>query len=216
MSQKVLGINTRTEIATGYGPAKTIATISHAVEGVVGATAHGFADGDIVVLAVPSGMVELDGQAARIKGVDTDHFTLEGVDTQTLSDHAGGTATVQKVTTWQTLSDASQISAPSAQANRINTTTLLDVQQQEQFGLPGAVQGSITAFFNPLSPATAELRKATESNQARVLRVTFQNGVKWIQNAYWSGGDGFDLQQGAAATQQIGFTSIKRGVFYAA
>jgi hypothetical protein len=215
MADKILGINTRVEIATAFAVAVSITGITKANPGVVTANAHGYANGDVIVLSADSGMVELDGQAVRVANVTTNTFELEGLDTTDYSTHSGSTTTAKRVTTWQTLSQATQVSAPSSEANRIDVTTLLDTMRREQFGLPGAVQGSISAFFDPLSAATAEVREATQKNQARVMRVTFQTGLKWVQNAYWSGGEGFELQQGAAATQSISFTSIGKPVYYA-
>lgn len=91
---------TITSVATALTAAKVISAITNAAEAVVTCTAHGFANGDVVL--VFSGWGRLNYRAFRIKSVTTDSFVLERCDTTntTFYTPGGGGGTVQKASTW--------------------------------------------------------------------------------------------------------------------
>lgn len=91
---------TITSVATAFSASKTVTGISNAAEALVSAVAHGFSNGDVVILT--SGWGRLNGSAWRIKSVLTDSFVLEGCDTTNtdfFTPGAGGGSAV-KATTW--------------------------------------------------------------------------------------------------------------------
>lgn len=59
--------------------AKTISAITEANPGVVTATAHGYSNGDLVILANLGGMVELSGRTVVVANKTTDTFELQDV-----------------------------------------------------------------------------------------------------------------------------------------
>lgn len=88
-------------VATVLSTAKAVTSITNAVEAVVSCTAHGFTNGDIVLITSPWGRLNL--RAFRVKASTTDSFTLEGANTTATdlySPGAGGGGQVQKVSTW--------------------------------------------------------------------------------------------------------------------
>ena len=91
---------TITSVATALASAKTITSISNAAEAVCSSVAHGYSNGDIVLIY--SGWGRLNYRAFKVKSVITDAFTLEGADTSntTFFTPASGAGTAQKVTTW--------------------------------------------------------------------------------------------------------------------
>ncbi len=91
---------TITSVATVLASAKTITAISNAAEAVCTSVAHGYANGDIVL--VFSAWGRLNWRAFKAKGVLADSFVLDGCDTSnaTFYSPGGGAGTVQKVTTW--------------------------------------------------------------------------------------------------------------------
>lgn len=60
---------------TALAPARTLTAITAATPGVVTSVAHGFADGDLLLLDI-AGMVELDGALYRVYAKTTDTFQL--------------------------------------------------------------------------------------------------------------------------------------------
>lgn len=208
----IRGINTRVEIQASLDAAKTITGITKANPGVVTSTSHGYANGDVVVLAV-SGMNELDGVAVRVANVAANTFELEGIDTTTFGTFTAGTA--REVVTWDTFASLQSIDLPNQQAQQIDITTIHDTQRQETLGLAGAVSGTMSGLFSPTEAAVVNMRNATRQTAPRAFRMTFETGQKAIFNADVAAGQGFSLQQNQAATAQYGLT-IKRFVnFYA-
>lgn len=107
-------------VATVLAAAKTVTGISNAAEAVVSSTAHGYSNGDIVV--VFSAWGRLNARAFRVKSVTTDAFTLEGANT-TNTDFfttGGGAGTVQKVTTWVDLDKTMNHSSSGGEAKTVN------------------------------------------------------------------------------------------------
>lgn len=91
---------TITSVATVLATAKTITGISNAAEAVVSSTAHGYSNGDIVLVFSAWGRINF--RAFKVKSVTTDTFVLDGCDTSNTEFYApgGGAGTVRKVTTW--------------------------------------------------------------------------------------------------------------------
>ncbi len=61
---------------------KTITAITKAAPGVISSTAHGFSNGDIVLLEV-QGMLELNGRLFKVVNQATDSFQVAGPDGST-------------------------------------------------------------------------------------------------------------------------------------
>lgn len=93
-SQGISSNGTKFQIESGVGTAKTITAITKANPGVVTATAHGLATGDVVNLAAIGGMTELNGLFALIKVLTANTFELSEIDTTSFTTYtSGGTAT---------------------------------------------------------------------------------------------------------------------------
>ncbi len=209
----IIGTNIKVEVEASLDAADTVTAITLANPGVGTATAHGFANGDIIKFYVSGGMVELDGQAVRVANITANTFELEGLDTTAYSAWTSGTA--KKIASFQTLSSAQQITMPNPAPNKIETTTLIDKQRQYAYGLPEAPDGSITGLFNPGGTAEGLIKAATNANTALAFRVTFGGVQKSVFNANVSGGTGFELGTNAAATSTISFTPVRQVLHYA-
>lgn len=87
-------------VASTIASAKTVSSVTNATEAVVTSTAHGYSNGDVVIMF--SGWGRLNKRAFRIKSVTTDTFVLEGCDTSstTFFPAGSGIGTVQKISTW--------------------------------------------------------------------------------------------------------------------
>lgn len=211
----ILGTNTVVKVQASLSAAVSVTALSKAAEGVVTA-ANTFAAGDLVVFAgITAGMVELEGQACRIKTVSGTGFTLEGLDTSAYSTWAGSLACCYKVATTNTMSNAQDVSMPNPAPAKIDITTLSDKSRQYTYGLPDAPDGTINGLFNAAGAAELDLKAATKANSPRVFSITFGGGQVVVFNANVSGGSGFSLAQNQAATSTMNFTPIKDVMFYA-
>lgn len=209
----IIGTNITVSVEKTLSSPVTVTGVTLASEGVVTAPAHTFAHGEVVKFTVTAGMVELDGQACRIKAVTTNGFTLEGLDTTDYSAWSAGT--VVNVAAWATLSNAQTVSMPNPAPAKIDITTLIDKSKQYAYGLPDAPDGSFNGLFNPTLEAVTLIKTATKDNAALAFRIAFAGGEFAIFNANVSGGSGFDLPANAAATATIAFTPVKDVQFYA-
>jgi hypothetical protein len=86
-------------LVSAFASPKTTTIVTNATEAVVTSAAHGYANGDFVL--VSSGWGRLNNRAFRIKSVTTDTFVLEGMDTSstTYFPAGSGVGTVSKFTT---------------------------------------------------------------------------------------------------------------------
>lgn len=208
-----IGTNMNVAIEASRDTALTVTAVTKANPGVATSAAHGLSNGDIVIFSVSSGMVELDGQAVRVSAVDTNTFTLEGLDTSDYSTWDAGTAA--EILTWSTIAGAQQLSMPDPAPNKIDTTTLIDKSKQYAYGLPDAPDGTINGLYDPANAGVAIIKAATKANAAKVFRISWAGGQYTYFNANVSGGSGFDLQANAAATATISFTPVKDVMDYA-
>lgn len=90
-------------VASTIAATKATTIVTNASEAVVTSTAHGYSNGDYVL--VISGWGRLNKRAFRIKSITTDTFVLEGADTSntTFFPAGQGVGTVAKVSAWTQL-----------------------------------------------------------------------------------------------------------------
>ena len=212
MGQVVRGINTTVEVQASLDTAKTISAITKASPAQVTSAAHGYANGDVIVLTV-QGMVQLNGVAARVANVAANTFDLEGVDSSAFGTFTSGSC--QKVATWNTFDSLTAVSLPNAAPAELDQTTIHDSSLQTTYGLPGAPTGTMSGQFNPLSTAVANLRAATLNGQNRAFRMTFETGLKAVFNSTPAAGQGFDLSVNAIGTATYNLTVRGFVNFYA-
>lgn len=212
----IIGVNAKVEIQDTIGTPIAVTAVDVNTAGTAVATtsgAHGYSNGDVVFFTVSEGMVELDGQAVRIANASGSNFDLEGLDVSTYS--AWTTGTVTKVTSFQTLASAQNVTAPNPTPNKLDKTVLLDKSKQYVFGLQDAPDGSITGLFNPGGGAEQLIFAATGINGSLVMRCDWSGGTKHsLWNAFVSGGEGFNMAVNQVATATISFTPIKRMMHY--
>jgi hypothetical protein len=174
---------------------------------VTTAAPHGLSDGDIVRFTSVVGMVELEGQAARVSSSASTTFELEGLDSTTFSTFTS--CVITEITAFHTLSNAQSVSMPDPSPNKIDTTTLIDKSKQNLFGLPEAPDGSIGALYDPANTGVVAIKAATVTNTELVFKVNWAGGESTIFNAQVSHGGGFELAQNDAAKATISFTPVK-------
>lgn len=212
----IVGTNVRVQVQSTLGADKTVSAIAVDTSGdgvVTTSGSHGFSTGDYVVFSVSEGMVQLDGQAARITAASGSTFGIEGLDMTDFDDWVSGT--VNKVTAFQTYQSAQNVTMPNPAPTKLDKTTLLDKVKQYVYALPDAPDGQVTGLFNPTGAAEALIRSATQNNDTMVMKIVFANDLILVFNANVSGGTGFDLPTNAIATATTAFTPKAQVLFYA-
>lgn len=209
------GANVKLEIQKTLDTAVTITGITAANPPVVSHSGTDPSEGDIVVLKNIEGMVELNGQAARVANVSAGvSFELEGIDASNYSTFSSGTGEFAVVSAWETISTATDIQAGDSTPTELDATTLIDKVSQTEYGIPGAASGSVTNLYNPANAGMQEVRDATRNDEERVLRVTFAGGQIIVFNAKISGGQGFNIPKNGLVTNPFNFSQVRENVYY--
>lgn len=81
-----------------YSVPKTITNITKANPAVVSSTAHGFSNGDVVVIKDVSGMTEVNNKSFTVANAAANTFQLSGVDSTNYTTYTFGGAAYEKVT----------------------------------------------------------------------------------------------------------------------
>lgn len=213
----IIGKNTKVDLQKTLAVAVNVTAVSQLAEGVVTTSAaHGYANGDWVVISMTSGMIELDGQLARVKGAAASAFTLDGIDTTGLTLGTVSVGTVRKITAWEGFDNCKEVDIAEADPDRIDSSTIHSIRKTTSFGQDGELTGRIMVHSNPNQSAVALVRAATKNQSRMALRVTTGAGKIIGCNAEWAGGRGFNVSTGQISSSTINFTVIADTVFYAA
>jgi hypothetical protein len=171
---------TITSVATVLAAARTISAVSNAAEAVVSSTAHGYSNGDIVVLFSSWG--RLNFRAARVKSATTDSFVLEGFDTTSVdlypSGVTSGAGTVRKATTFVDL-DRTKSHASSGGDAKVVTVkwTESDVETTLNDGF-SAVQRTFEMDADMIgTPAYNALRLLSQTQVPTIVRRRAKTGA---------------------------------------
>jgi len=169
---------TITSVATALSVAKTVTAITNAAEAVVSSTAHGFSNGDIVLMF--SGWGRLNYRAFRVKASTTDAFTLEGANTTNTEFYTPGSGfgTVQKVLTWVDLDRTLNHNSSGGDAKTVNVKFIeSDVEIVLNDGF-NAVQRSFEMDADLIgTPGYTALKTLSETNAPTVIRRRSKTGA---------------------------------------
>lgn len=168
---------------TALATAVTVQSISKASPGVVGATGHGYSNGDYIVLSA-AGMIEVNDRVFRVAAVTTDTFELEGEDTTDYATFTSGSA--QEVTFGVAAATLQDVNVSGGEANFTDVNTIHDRQQRRVPTTTTPISITHTSLFSAEDAFLLEMRKASRTLTKRAVRYTFPNGSVAACNAYAS------------------------------
>lgn len=168
-------------IQTALAAAKTISAITKADPGVVSSTAHGYSDGDYV-LVTAQGMTQVNGRIFRVASQDVNDFELEGEDTTLYDTFTSGSA--QKITFGVNMTTATGLSPSGGDFEFIDTTTIHDTVRSQIPGLASASTYNFENIWDVSDAALIELKAASDNRSQRAVRFTFSNGQKVVFTGY--------------------------------
>lgn len=169
------------DVQTALAAAKTITAITKANPGVAASTAHGFVDGDIVLLEI-IGMGQLNYRVARVDNSDTDDFELEGIDTTLFDTFVSGTA--KKITFGASAATFVDVTPSGGEAAGVPVSTIHDDQD---FEIPGNRTPQVMAFnslWDVADPALVALAGFDNSKSICAVALRFATGNKVYFAAY--------------------------------
>lgn len=160
--------------------AKTITAITKAAPGVVSSTAHGYANGDIVLLEV-QGMLELHGRLFKVVNQAADSFQLAGPDGSTGLDTSAFTTftsgTAKKVTLGTTLTGCMDFNSAGGDIKTIDATTVHDTQDVEVVVGATAQSYEMTVQWDPASAAQQAMKAAFIARANKAFKIRWPDGA---------------------------------------
>jgi hypothetical protein len=152
---------------------KTITAITKANPGVVSSAAHGYSNGDYLLLEV-QGMFQVNERVVRVAGQTTDSFQLEGIDTTTFDTFSSGTA--KKITYGTNITTATDVQASGGEPESIDTTTIHENTRSEIPGAASAANYTMTNIWDPTDPGLIAMKAAYDAQALRAFLFTFGTG----------------------------------------
>lgn len=166
------------DLASSYSAEVVVTSISNSNPAVVTATAHGFAEGDVVQLV--TGWELLTNRSFVVGDVTTDTFELIGSQTDTTDTTfypvGGSLGTVKSVETWVNIPQITNVEFSGAEQ------AFLDVQflsSRNQIQIPttrSAATMTLTIADDPLQPFVPVVQAYDFDLSTNVLRLNLVNG----------------------------------------
>lgn len=169
-------------LSTASGSAKDISAITNADPGVATSTAHGLANGDILLLSLAS--TRLDQRVVRVANQAANTFELEGIDTTstTIYPSGFGVGSATAMTTFVSLSQTTNTQTSGGEQQYFQWVYLEDGKQRQRKTFKNARSLQWTGDYDASLAWHQALLDADEDGTTRVLRATLPNGAK----IYWS------------------------------
>lgn len=164
------------DLASSYSTEVVVTSISNANPAVVTATAHGFEEGDIVLLV--SGWSKLTNRAFVVGDVTTDTFELQGVDTTdaTFYPAGGGLGTAKSALTYVNIPQVTGVEFAGGEANYLEVQFL---EWDTQVSIPtvkSAISMTLTVADDPLQPYIPVIEAYDEAKSINIVRLNLVNG----------------------------------------
>lgn len=182
--------NVAVAMESARAAAKTITAVTKATPGVASSTAHGYANGDILILEV-QGMFQIDQRVVRVAGVAADTFQLEGIDTTGFETFVSGTAA--KLTMGTSITTATTVNPSGGDFDFIDTTTIHAAQRSQIPGLPSASTFGMDHIHDVSDAGLLAMKTASDAQQKKAFVFTFGQGG---QKMYFAGYVGASLLPG--------------------
>lgn len=182
MAKVTLWSGVQVAMQSVIGAALAVTAVSKANPCVATSTAHGLANGDYVLLQEVQGMTQINNRLFRVAGVTANTFNLDGEDTTLFDTFISGNA--YKITFGTTFSTMLDINVSGGEFTPIDTTTIHDRQATSIPGIASALELSSTSVWDVSDPGLIACKKASDLKALRALLLTFQNGQKFLINAY--------------------------------
>lgn len=203
-------------IASAYAAAKATTVVTNAVEAVVTSAAHGYSNGDIV--EITSGWGRMNRRDFRIKGVTTDSFTLEGMDTTNTTFFPAGTGigSVRKITTFTQITS---VMAPQSSGGDPKTVNYKFVESDVEYSInDGFNATSYTLNLDADAIGSAgytALKTLTEVQTDTCLRMVTRSGSQILQPCTVALNEAVKLQDGQINQVSCAFNGNNRLTRYA-
>jgi hypothetical protein len=152
---------------------KTISAITKASPPVITATAHGYANGNYVLLSI-QGMSQLDNKVVRVANQTANTFEAEGLDSTLYDTFSTGTAAL--ITFGTTISTATSMTASGGDFDFIDVTTIHDLVKKQIPGLANPLNYSFDNLWDIADAAQIAMKQASDTQAQRAFKFVFGTG----------------------------------------
>lgn len=155
--------------------AKTITAITKANPAVATSTAHGYTNGQWVIMKI-TGMYQMDKRMLRVANVTANTFELEGIDSTLYDTFSTGTA--EQATLGTVIATVTNVNPSGGTLQYVDTTT---VHQQIKTQIPDVADAIVYTMTNIWDPADAgllALKAYSESKIEKGFLVGWPSGKK--------------------------------------
>ncbi len=179
--------------------AKTLTGITKAAPGVFTAVAHGYSNGDIVLIEV-EGMTEVNKRVFEVVSVATDTFQVvgpdgtTGLDTTNFSTFSSGT--VKKLTMGTSITGVQGFSSSGGEIKFTDSTTVHDTYDKQIVSGATALSYSLDMQWDPANAGQQAMQAAFQARASRAFKITWPSGayVMFYGSIGYSGAPGGDKQ----------------------
>lgn len=163
-------------LSTSFDTPKAVSAISNANPGVATAAAHGFTNGDLVLMS--SGWSNLTNKVARVAASAAGTFNLEGFNTTSTSRYPAGSGagTATEILTWAQVAQVLGFTTSGGDQQFANFSFLEDDFEQQLPTITSAQSLSIQIADDPSLAGYIALKAASEARTVQVLRLTLPDG----------------------------------------
>lgn len=176
---------------------KTITAATNADPGVFTSVAHGYNDGDLVLLEI-EGMPTLNNRVVQIYAKATDTFQLEdidgasGIDTTNLGTFLSGTA--KKLTMGISITGVQEFSPTGGDVKFLDTTTVHDTSDKQTVAGSTALSYGLTMQWDPANAGQQAMNAAFLAATPKAFKITWPNG----RYAMFYGSVGYNMAPGGS------------------
>lgn len=154
--------------------AKTITGITAADPPVVTSNAHGYANGDIILITGVVGMVEVNDRVFQVAGQTTNTFELEGVDGSLYTAYASGGSAFKL--TMSEIGRVANFSGFDGTSNEIDVTHLRSTAKEYLVGLQDFGNAQFTCQLDNGDAGQALLRTAKAAATLKGFSLQLSDG----------------------------------------
>jgi hypothetical protein len=168
-------------------------------------------------LEVTSGWGRLDKRIVRVKTVNTNDVTFEGIDTSNTTTYptGSGTGTIRRITAWTNMSQVQGSSTSGGDLQFTDITAIDDTVQKQAPTIRSAVNVNLTVFDDPALAWYTAVNAADDARTPFGVRFSFPNSSKLVANAYWNLQKTPSFQTNDSLKTQVGLTFVADPVRYA-
>lgn len=168
------------------GSALAVSGLTNAAPAVATSTAHGLADGDIVLLT--SGWTRINERAWKVDELSANTFSLLGTDTTDTGVYptGTGTGTVKEVTAWTGVSQVTNVATSGGDMQFAQYSFLEEDIGRQIPTQANPITYTLTIADDPNQVGYTALKAAATSRALTVLRCTLPSGSVLLYVGYVS------------------------------